>query len=354
MRPACAGRVRRFLRPAAGSFSKTSVTGWRWCGSLTIRKSSVVSRQLSAGRPCSRCAPGRFIGHLKFEIRRGSQEPGGAEGQARRANLAFALRSTLSTPCPLPPAPHFASDISGQFAGEFCPECFSASPTNQRPSGVPQRTIRVPIVTSDRVRVSRPLRKRSADHDLRQGAKNASGQNALHPERQRDLSAMSNAAAGQFEERTSSAFSHQPSAVPSPFRLPPSALPLPPFKNLASSRKAESQESRANPASSIQPPKNLASSKKPRRFSKPTSSHAPQENQNRQARQDRQETRDSQHAPSHEPWRPWRFNSVRTRTPVVIRHSQIRHSITPLNPQTSSLTPQPPATTATATKHDCR
>ncbi len=57
------------------------------------------------------------------------------------------LCDTLQRPQLLPPSP----DISGQFARAFCPQRFSVFPTNQMPSGVPQRTIRAAIVASNRV-----------------------------------------------------------------------------------------------------------------------------------------------------------------------------------------------------------
>ena len=154
---------------------------------MTNRSVKAISRQPSAIlRPGSPDHQSNIINHRSPKSYRG-----------RPLFLGTPWRTPLLSP--------LAWDVSGQFARAFCPPRVPVFPTNQRPSGVPQRTIRTPIVASNRVHVSRRLRKRRAGHDLRQGPKNTSGQIAEILKRQRDLSAVSNPAAGQFEERKPSA-----------------------------------------------------------------------------------------------------------------------------------------------------
>ena len=88
------------------------------------------------------------------------------------------------------PAPA-SPDISGQFARAFCPQRFSVFPTNQRPSGLPQRTSRAAIVRANRVSNFAVRRNQRTAKELRLTHGNGSGQNAKNPEPQSHLSAVS-------------------------------------------------------------------------------------------------------------------------------------------------------------------
>ena len=82
-------------------------------------------------------------------------------------------------------------DTTGQFARALCPQRLSAFPTNQRPSGVPQRSIRARIVRANRVTALPVRRNQRTAKELRLTHGNGSGQNAKNPEPQSHLSAVS-------------------------------------------------------------------------------------------------------------------------------------------------------------------
>ena len=199
---------------------------------MTNRSTKAISRQAQAAAPILHPASpdyqSNIIHHRPLNFRSPS---------------AFTLRHFAAASA----APSVPWDTTGQFARAFCPQRVSVLPTNQRPSGVQQRTIRAAIVRANRVSNFAVRRNQRTAKELRLTHGNGSGQNAKNPEPQSHLSVVcgvrpdnsrnesrqpDKAESGGSRAESQSAAATRASPPfplpPSPFPLPPSPFPLPP------------------------------------------------------------------------------------------------------------------------------